>query len=95
MNIQPVTLTGAFFRLEPLSVDHLPALVRVGLDPALWRWIPTPVTTAVEMQAYVALAAARYQIGDFEQASKDARVAMALNPRLEQGCSIYASCRRE
>ena len=56
MNPQPVTLSGTFVRLVPLSLDYVPALARVGLDPVLWRWIPTPVTTADEMRAYVASA---------------------------------------
>ena len=56
MNPQPVTLTGPFVRLEPLQLAHVPALARVGLDAALWRWVPTPITTPEEMHAYVALA---------------------------------------
>lgn len=56
MNPQPVTLSGPFVRLVPLTLDHVPALARIGLDPELWRWVPTPVTTADEMHAYVASA---------------------------------------
>ena len=56
MNPQPVTLSGPFVRLVPLSLEHVPALARVGLDPVLWRWIPVPVTSASEMHAYVASA---------------------------------------
>jgi RimJ/RimL family protein N-acetyltransferase len=53
MTVSPITLTGAVVRLEPLSHDHLPGLIAVGLDPVLWRWIPTQVTTPDEMRAYV------------------------------------------
>ncbi|MBB6250705.1 GNAT family N-acetyltransferase [Nitrospirillum iridis] len=53
MTVSPVTLKGAVVRLEPLSHDHLPGLIAVGLDPVLWRWIPTPVTTPDEMRTYV------------------------------------------
>jgi len=56
MNITPVTLVGTAVRLEPLSLEHVAALSRVGLEPELWRWIPTPVTTAEEMLAYVSTA---------------------------------------
>lgn len=56
MNPQPVTLTGPFVRLEPLTSDHLPALARVGLDPSIWNWIPTPLPDADAMRAYIALA---------------------------------------
>ena len=53
MDVQPVTLHGSAVRLEPLTLSHLPGLVRVGLDPELWRWIPTNVKNAEDMRAYV------------------------------------------
>ena len=56
MHVEPVTLRGAAVRLEPLAIEHVPALSRVGLEPELWRWIPTAVTTPEEMRAYVATA---------------------------------------
>jgi len=52
----PVTLTSPDVRLEPLTLAHVPALARVGLDPALWGWIPNPITDADAMQAYVTTA---------------------------------------
>src|SRR5262249_51183921 len=39
-----------------LTMDHAAALSRVGLDPELWRWIPTSVNTPEEMRLYVAKA---------------------------------------
>jgi RimJ/RimL family protein N-acetyltransferase len=56
MDVRPVTLEGKHVRLEPLTLGHVDALARVGLDPALWPWIPTPVTTVAEMREYVELA---------------------------------------
>ena len=56
MNPHPVTLTGAVVHLVPLTAAHAPALARVGLAPAIWRWIPTAVTTEAEMHAYVGAA---------------------------------------
>lgn len=56
MHVEPVTLTGKHVRLEPLTLDHVDGLARVGLDPELWRWIPTPVTTVAELRDYVATA---------------------------------------
>jgi len=56
MHVAPVTLRGMAVRLEPLTIDHAPALSRVGLEPELWRWIPTQVTNPEEMRAYVAKA---------------------------------------
>ena len=51
--IEPVTLEGRHVRLEPLSRAHHADLSAVGLDPELWRWIPTPVRTPEEMTAYI------------------------------------------
>jgi len=59
----PVTLTSPDVRLEPLAHAHAAALARVGLDPALWGWIPNPITNADEMQAYVITALAEQQRG--------------------------------
>jgi RimJ/RimL family protein N-acetyltransferase len=56
MKLQPITLTGPFVRLEPLTIDHVPALARVGLDPSIWNWIPTPLADIDAMRAHVQLA---------------------------------------
>ena len=40
-----VKVEGSVVRLEPLRLSHVTALAQAGLDPELWRWIPTPVTT--------------------------------------------------
>jgi N-acetyltransferase len=56
MRIEPVVLRGTAVRLEPLTLDHVEPLARVGLDPELWRWIPSAITTIDEMRAYVTTA---------------------------------------
>ena len=53
---EPVTLSNPHVRLEPLTTAHVPALARVGLDPALWPWIPAPITSIDGMRDYVARA---------------------------------------
>jgi N-acetyltransferase len=53
MNIEPVTLSGRVVRLEPLELAHAAPLAEVGLDPELWRWIPSAVTSPAEMVQYV------------------------------------------
>jgi hypothetical protein len=35
MEVKPVTLEGVYARLEPLTLEHLPGLCEVGLDPEL------------------------------------------------------------
>lgn len=39
MEVQPVTLTGRFARLEPLSEDHVPGLTAIGLDDDIWKYM--------------------------------------------------------
>ncbi|MEM6645503.1 MAG: GNAT family protein [Bacteroidota bacterium] len=51
--LQPVVLEGDHVRLEPLSLDHLDALVAVGLDADLWQWTLTVMRTSEDMVAYV------------------------------------------
>ena len=53
LKIEPVTLRGSTVRLEPLTLDHTAALARAGLEPVLWRWVPTRMQTPEDMQAYV------------------------------------------
>jgi RimJ/RimL family protein N-acetyltransferase len=51
--LEAVTLAGRHVRLEPLSLEHVPALCEVGMDPELWRWTLTAIRTPGEMRAYV------------------------------------------
>ncbi|MEP6789123.1 MAG: GNAT family protein [Acidobacteriota bacterium] len=53
MNVEPVVLEGEFVRLEPMRADHLPPLCEVGLDPALWKWVPTTIIDENAMSVYV------------------------------------------
>src|SRR5258707_3820552 len=53
MVLAPVILQGRHMRLEPLPLEHGVGLAEVGLDDDLWKWIPTPVRTPEEMNAYV------------------------------------------
>lgn len=55
---EPATLHGAHVTLEPLSIDHLPALCEVGCDPELWRWTANTAETPEQMRAYVEAALA-------------------------------------
>ncbi len=51
--LNPLILEGQYVRLEPLSLDHLDALIEVGLDEDLWRLTPTPVQSRDDMAAYI------------------------------------------
>jgi RimJ/RimL family protein N-acetyltransferase len=47
-----ITLTGRIVRLEPLSLDHVPGLADVGLDPAIWRWTIARPTSEADLRAW-------------------------------------------
>ena len=53
MQLTPAPLEGSIVRLEPLRIDHVPALVEVGLDPDLWALTTVQVTSEADMLAYV------------------------------------------
>lgn len=42
--------------LEPLSLDHLEGLTRIGLDPEIWRWTPNQIETEADIEAYITAA---------------------------------------
>ncbi len=46
-------LEGSTVRLVPLTLGHLDALCEVGLDPAIWRWMPKHVREPADMRAFV------------------------------------------
>jgi len=50
------TLEGPHVRLEPLSLDHLPALEAVAFDPAIWKFMTARVTTPAELRTWVEFA---------------------------------------
>ena len=53
MKIEPVVLGGKHVRLEPMRVDHLPALCEVGLEPSMWKWTANVVETGADLEVYV------------------------------------------
>ena len=53
MNPQSITLSGHSIRLEPLRIDHTPALLLAGLHSELWRLQPAPIATEDDMRRYV------------------------------------------
>ena len=57
------TLTGAHVHLVPLSHGHVNALCEVGIDPELWRWVPTNVENVEGMRVFVTEALAERDAG--------------------------------
>lgn len=58
MKVEPVLLQGKFVRLEPMRVDHLPALYKVGLDESIWQWTANVVKDEKDLEGYVRTALA-------------------------------------
>ena len=63
MFIEPVVLAGKYVRLEPMRVDHLPALSKVGLDEEIWRWTASMVKDVADIERYVRTALADQNLG--------------------------------
>ena len=63
MRVEPVTLEGEHVRLEPMRVDHLPALCSVGLDASLWSWTTANIASEGDMERYVRAALADQALG--------------------------------
>ena len=61
--LEPVTLEGSIVRLEPLSLDHVPALAEVALDPSIWRWTLARPTTEAELRDWAEAAIAAREAG--------------------------------
>jgi N-acetyltransferase len=61
--LDPVTLEGRIVRLEPLSMDHVPGLAEVGLDPAIWRWTIARPETIDELRDWASAALAARTAG--------------------------------
>ena len=53
MDIEPITLNGAFVRLEPLQIEHLTALDEIAFDESIWRWTTNIVKTTDDLRRYV------------------------------------------
>src|SRR5262249_5393641 len=55
MDPKPITLTGRFVRLEPLTSAHAPDLLpALAIDPDIWRYIrEDPPDTSAGMEAVI------------------------------------------
>jgi RimJ/RimL family protein N-acetyltransferase len=53
LKIAPVTLTGRFVCLEPLTRDHIDALDQFAYEPSIWTWMPKAVTDRASLAEWV------------------------------------------
>jgi RimJ/RimL family protein N-acetyltransferase len=64
MNLAPVTLAGRHVRLEPLSLDHLDALLEVAGDAAVWRYMSGDCSKAEGMREFIESASSGQHAGN-------------------------------
>ena len=58
MKVEPVVLEGKHVKLEPMRIDHLPALCEVGLNQPIWKWTNNIVAETADIERYVRTALA-------------------------------------
>jgi RimJ/RimL family protein N-acetyltransferase len=63
MKIEPVTLEGRTVRLEPLSMDHLDALVEAAADRSIWQYMPANCSSRDGMRGVIETALAWQRAG--------------------------------
>ena len=63
VDLTPVTLEGRHVRLEPLARAHTADLATIALDPELWRWTPTQIHLADDLDAYTETALSLQRAG--------------------------------
>jgi RimJ/RimL family protein N-acetyltransferase len=56
--VEPVVLEGRKVRLEPLTLDHVPRLAEVALEPAIWQWTLARPTDEAGLRAWAEAAIA-------------------------------------
>jgi RimJ/RimL family protein N-acetyltransferase len=63
MEITPVTLEGKHVRLEPVTLDHVAALWRVGAYEEIWRYVPYSMRSEADMRTLIEAELRRQQAG--------------------------------
>ena len=63
MEIKPVTLEGKHVRLEPIRLDHVAALWRVGASEEIWRYLPYTIRSEADMRILIEAELRRQQAG--------------------------------
>lgn len=54
--VEPVELEGEHVRLEPVNVEHTPALWEAGSHPELWRFMPSVIGSEEQMRETISWA---------------------------------------
>lgn len=88
---RPVTLTGRFARLEPLSHNHAEDLLAAGREPSIWRYMPSaPFENIAAVKSWIDAALAEHRTG-----SQIPFATIRLADNRAVGSTRYLSIRRE
>lgn len=55
-DLSPVVLEGRLVRLEPLTRDHFPEMLKVALDPAIWQWTQRRLVDEKDLREFIEIA---------------------------------------
>lgn len=53
MKLGPVFLEGSGVRLEPLTKRHAGDLLRAASEPAIWRWMPSLISSQDDLERWI------------------------------------------
>ena len=85
MIVEPVVLTGRHVRLEPVTLDHVPGLFKVGSDPEIWRYMPYGQIDSLEKMRALIQEMQRRQANGTDMPF----VAIHLESNSPAGCTRY------
>ena len=63
MEIKPVILEGKHVRLEPITLDHVAALWRVGAYEEIWQYMPYTIRSEDDMRTRIEAELCKQQAG--------------------------------
>jgi len=63
MIVEPVVLEGRRVRLEPMRMEHLPALAEVAFEPEVWRWMPMRMESEADLRKWIEQALEQQAMG--------------------------------
>jgi len=82
------TLEGTGVRLDPMTLDHLPALEAIAFDPSIWRYMIFDVRTPADLRLWVEQALEAQATGT-TLAWVTVKKATATEPEQLVGCTRF------
>ena len=97
--LEPVSLRGAYARLEPLSHDQSAGLTEAVKDGELWKlwytFVPKPEEMTREIDRRLGLQAANFCLGFFGKRFSHFRKQVSPFARVDDGSRYVLECRAD